>query len=63
MTADSPHTMTAEEVAANLRVSLSQVYKLAKLGTLPAYKVGKLWRFHRIEVVQFIKDQRPKTCQ
>jgi excisionase family DNA binding protein len=33
------------EVAALLRVPKSTVYKLAQNGTVPAFKVGKHWRF------------------
>ena len=44
--------LTLMEVAALLRVPKSTVYKLAQNGTVPAFKVGKHWRFlHRdIEV-------------
>jgi excisionase family DNA binding protein len=36
---------TAEDVAAFLRVSLSMVYKLRRMGTLRAVRVGALFRF------------------
>jgi excisionase family DNA binding protein len=36
---------TAEDVAAFLRVSLSMVYKLRRQGSLPAIRVGALFRF------------------
>ena len=43
----SPDTqvLTLMEVAALLRVPKSTVYKLAQNGTVPAFKVGKHWRF------------------
>jgi excisionase family DNA binding protein len=43
----SPETqvLTLAEVAALLRVPRSTVYKLAQNGTVPAFKVGKHWRF------------------
>lgn len=37
--------LTLTEVADLLRVPKSTVYKLAQLGKLPAFKVGKHWRF------------------
>ncbi len=37
--------LTLAEVAALLRVPKSTVYKLAQNGTVPAFKVGKHWRF------------------
>jgi excisionase family DNA binding protein len=50
---DAPHATqhtseplwTAEDVAAFLRVSLSMVYKLRRQGSLPAIRVGALFRF------------------
>jgi excisionase family DNA binding protein len=43
----SPDTqvLTLMEVAALLRVPKSTVYKLAQDGRVPAFKVGKHWRF------------------
>ena len=37
--------LTVSEVARFLRVPKSTVYKLARLGELPASKIGKHWRF------------------
>ena len=37
--------LTLAEVAAMLRVPKSTVYKLAQNGTVPAFKIGKHWRF------------------
>lgn len=37
--------MTAEDVAAFLRVSLSTVYQLRRTGKLPGIPVGSLWRW------------------
>ncbi len=38
--------MTAEEVAAFLKISVSMVYKLRRTGALRAKPVGALYRFH-----------------
>lgn len=37
--------MTAEDVAAYLKVSLSMVYQLRRTGRLPGVQIGALWRF------------------
>ena len=44
--------LTVMEVAQFLRVPKSTVYKLARLGQLPASKIGKHWRVlrHDLEV-------------
>ncbi|MDO9117786.1 MAG: helix-turn-helix domain-containing protein [Nitrospira sp.] len=42
--------MTVQEVARFLRVPKSTVYKLARVGELPASKIGKHWRFLRRDI-------------
>jgi len=42
--------LTVLEVAHFLRVPKSTVYKLARLGVLPASKIGKHWRFLRRDI-------------
>ena len=44
---DKPTLMTVEEAAQYLRFHPSTVYRLARLGKLPAVKVGKQWRLDR----------------
>jgi excisionase family DNA binding protein len=43
-------------VAAFLRVSLSMVYKLRRQGSLPAVRVGALFRFRPDAVRDFARD-------
>lgn len=47
---------TAEDVAAFLRVSLSMVYKLRRQGSLPAVRVGALFRFQPDTVRAFARN-------
>ena len=47
---------TAEDVATFLRVSLSMVYKLRRQGSLPAVRVGALFRFRPDAVRDFARD-------
>lgn len=42
--------LTVMEVARFLRVPKSTVYKLARVGELPASKIGKHWRFLRGDI-------------
>jgi excisionase family DNA binding protein len=44
--ADSP-VLTADEVAEYLKLSKITVYKLAKQGTIPGFRVGSSWRFNK----------------
>lgn len=62
---DAPHATqhtseplwTAEDVAAFLRVSLSMVYKLRRQGSLPAIRVGALFRFQPDAVRTFASGE------
>jgi excisionase family DNA binding protein len=62
---DAPHATqhvpeplwTAEDVAAFLRVSLSMVYKLRRQGSLPAVRVGALFRFQPDAVRAFASGE------
>jgi len=48
---EPPHDlMTAQEVAARLRVSPATVYVWLKAGVLPACKIGGTWRVRRHEL-------------
>ena len=47
--------MTAEELAQLLRVNRTTIYRLLKNSDLPAFKVGKEWRFQREAVESWIK--------
>jgi excisionase family DNA binding protein len=47
--------MTAEELAQLLRVNRTTIYRLLKNGDIPAFRVGKDWRFQREAVESWIK--------
>ena len=49
--------MTVMEVARFLRVPKSTVYKLARLGQLPASKIGKHWRFLRRDIHEWMRGR------
>ncbi len=49
--------LTIEEVAAYLRIPVSSVYKLAQEGKIPAQKVGRHWRFHRLTLEKWVSGE------
>jgi excisionase family DNA binding protein len=49
--------LTVPDVARFLRVPKSTVYKLARLGELPASKIGKHWRFLRRDIQQWVHSR------
>ena len=48
-------SMTADRVAELLRVSRDMVYQLAIRGELPGRKVGRVWRFSREGIDEFMR--------
>lgn len=53
--------LTAEEVASFLRIPLSTVYKLTQDQKLPAFKVGKHWRYKKQSIRNWIDQQEKKN--
>lgn len=54
------HLLRAQEVAPMLQLSISGVYKAARCGHLPAYRVGRSVRFDEEEVMEAAK--RKSNC-
>lgn len=46
--------MSVKETAKYLRVSKETIYRMIERKTIPCYRLGKLWLFHRDELEQFI---------
>jgi len=49
--------LTLEQIAEYLQMSTSSIYKMAQKGKIPAYKVGKQWRFRKEEIDRWIKKR------
>lgn len=57
--------LTVEEVAALLHVPVSWVYgrmRKRSLERLPAYRLGKYWRFREDEIHAWVKRQAGERC-
>jgi len=50
--------MDIKEVANYLRVKESTVYTWAQEGILPAFRLGRLWRFRRAEIDAWLEGHR-----
>ena len=56
--ADSePPVLNPNQVAIMLQCHVKTVLRLAQTGKLPAFRVGKLWRFSRLAILQWIESQ------
>ena len=50
--------LTLEQIAEYLQMSTSSIYKMAQKGKIPAYKVGRQWRFKKEEIDEWIRKQK-----
>lgn len=55
--------MTLEEVAQYLRLSIHTIYKMAQNGKIPALKAGKMWRFRKGEIDEWIEKHRKNNFE
>jgi len=51
---------TVQELAKYLRMQPVTIYKHAKCGKLPSFKVGANWRFKKSTIDRWISDQEEK---
>jgi excisionase family DNA binding protein len=47
------HVLTAKEAAELLSVHVETIRRLARAGDIPAFKMGKDWRFRRVSLLQW----------
>ena len=55
--------MTVSEVAEYLRVNPQTVYRKAKVGELPAVRIGRAIRFRRSELEDWLKAVRAEPVE
>lgn len=51
-----PTIMTVREVAGYLRMHEMTIYRMARQGDIPAYKVGNRWRFNRTRLEDWLRE-------
>jgi excisionase family DNA binding protein len=51
----APTTFTAQQLAAELHVSVASIMRRIHDGSLPAFRIGRFWRI-RAEVVEALKN-------
>ncbi len=51
------HPMTPEDVAVLLRIDRETVYRMARRGQLPAFKVSSRWRFLPSHLQRWMEEQ------
>jgi excisionase family DNA binding protein len=53
---EQPTIMTVREVAGYLRMHEMTIYRMARQGEIPAYKVGNRWRFNRHRLLEWLGE-------
>jgi len=56
---DAERWLSVEEIALHLGVKRDTIYKWIERSSLPAHKAGRLWKFRRAEVDDWVLKQRP----
>jgi len=51
--------LNAKEAAEYLKAHVETVRRMARRGEIPAFKVGKDWRFHKELLRQWSEEQNP----
>ena len=54
--AEQQTIMTVREVAKYLRMHEMTIYRMARQGEIPAYKVGNRWRFNRERIEEWLDE-------
>lgn len=56
--------LTVREVAEYLRLSQAKVFRLAREGSLPVFRIGKAWRFRKDLLDEWlVRQSTMKTVQ
>ena len=53
---DLPDALSAEELAAVLRLNVKTVYKLIRAGAIPAVRVGREYRVAKEAMISFLRS-------
>jgi excisionase family DNA binding protein len=60
---DNFFIMNVHDVASYLRLSEAKVYRLAKEGCVPSFRLGKSWRFRRDLIDEWTKKETRRALQ
>jgi len=55
--------MSVKELADYLNVNISTVYQWSQQGQVPAMKIGKMWRYRRAEIEEWLNGRRSPAIQ
>lgn len=56
MSNNSDRLVSVAAIAAYLDLSMTTIYRMLKRGTIPAQKIGKVWRFSTNEIAAWVAN-------
>lgn len=56
-----PEIMSVDEAYKFLRISKPTLYRYVQRGEIPAFKVGRSWKFHKENLEKWINDSIEQT--
>lgn len=59
----SEHWVSVEDVARHLGVAKDSIYRRIEGSRLPAYKIGRLWKFKLSEVDDWVRAGGAESCE
>jgi excisionase family DNA binding protein len=57
-----PAAMTVRDVAGYLNVDEKTIYRLAKRGEIPGFKVAGTWRFRLEDIERWIEERKARVA-
>ena len=55
--------MSVKDLAEYLQVDMSTIYLWSQRGQIPAMKVGKMWRYRRSEIEDWLNQRRSQPVE
>lgn len=56
-----PEILTVQEVCDYLRIAKPTLYRYVRSGDLPGFKMGKIWKFHRHSIDNWVQTKTEKN--
>ena len=55
--------LNLQEACQFLRISKPMLYKYIRTGEIPAFKMGRVWRFHKASLEDWVKERMRQQSQ
>lgn len=55
--------LTPSQVAALLQIHVKTVYRLTEEGVIPGNRIGRSWRFNKMDILDLVSNKRGKQSK